>query len=235
VGHIASVSRLSQSDGEPGNLQRQCDPGWNLHGNAELSGHNGESGGGRVFDQRAGLMSLPLHQRYRHRWSMARSAVRSWSLILCRKQPSQARSGDLRRCRHADADAGGFARSQWVARLQLRSGESNRQPGVASGSAIPDGAYTVTLSYQDTFANPAASASVANVKLDQTSPPAMIAITGVPSYPYGNVLSAQFQAWTMHNIAWHRLYMFRDWVGIQSPISIRGHSQSTLMALGAVT
>ncbi len=38
-------------------------------------------------------------------------------------------------------------------------------PEVASGSAIPDGTYTVTLSYQDALGNPAATAASSNVSI----------------------------------------------------------------------
>jgi hypothetical protein len=45
-------------------------------------------------------------------------------------------------------------------------------PEVATGAAIPDGVYSVTLSFQDIGANPAATASTANVTID-TTPPAL--------------------------------------------------------------
>jgi len=41
---------------------------------------------------------------------------------------------------------------------------------ISSGAAIPDGTYTVTLSYQDALGNPAASASASNVLIDTTPP-----------------------------------------------------------------
>ena len=41
---------------------------------------------------------------------------------------------------------------------------------VASGEAIPDGTYAVTLSYQDALANPAATAVATNVTIDTTPP-----------------------------------------------------------------
>lgn len=41
---------------------------------------------------------------------------------------------------------------------------------VAAGGAVPDGLYTVTLSYQDSRGNPAASASVTNVRIDSVAP-----------------------------------------------------------------
>ena len=43
-------------------------------------------------------------------------------------------------------------------------------PEIASGSAIPDGLYTVTLSTQDIAGNPAATASATNVTVDTTPP-----------------------------------------------------------------
>lgn len=41
---------------------------------------------------------------------------------------------------------------------------------VVSGSAIPDGVYSVTLSYQDSLGNPAATAQASNVTIDGTAP-----------------------------------------------------------------
>lgn len=41
---------------------------------------------------------------------------------------------------------------------------------VAAGAVVPDGLFTVTLSYQDVGGNPAASASVADVRVDSTAP-----------------------------------------------------------------
>lgn len=41
---------------------------------------------------------------------------------------------------------------------------------VASGSAIPDGVYTVSLSYQDSLGNAAAAATSTNVLIDTTAP-----------------------------------------------------------------
>jgi uncharacterized delta-60 repeat protein len=43
-------------------------------------------------------------------------------------------------------------------------------PQIAHGVAIPDGIYTVTLSYQDALGAPAASVSVENVRVDTTAP-----------------------------------------------------------------
>lgn len=43
-------------------------------------------------------------------------------------------------------------------------------PEIASGAAIADGLYTVTLTYQDSFLNPAASTSIASVRIDRTAP-----------------------------------------------------------------
>ncbi len=43
-------------------------------------------------------------------------------------------------------------------------------PEIATGVPLPDGSYTVTLSYQDALANPAATATSAGVKLDTVLP-----------------------------------------------------------------
>lgn len=42
--------------------------------------------------------------------------------------------------------------------------------GIASGPAIPDGTYTVVLSYQDSAGNPRASATATGVRVDTTAP-----------------------------------------------------------------
>ena len=52
---------------------------------------------------------------------------------------------------------------------------------VTAGVAIPDGIYTVSISYQDALSNPAATTSTTNVKIDTTTlPPTLTApVTGV--------------------------------------------------------
>jgi hypothetical protein len=54
---------------------------------------------------------------------------------------------------------------------------------IGSGPAIPDGSYTVTLSYQDTFSHPAATASSAGVVIDNvTQAPTLSApVSGLPT------------------------------------------------------
>jgi hypothetical protein len=44
--------------------------------------------------------------------------------------------------------------------------------GISGGTSLPDGLYTVTLSYRDAAGNPVATASAANVRID-TTPPAV--------------------------------------------------------------
>jgi hypothetical protein len=43
-------------------------------------------------------------------------------------------------------------------------------PDIISGSAIPDGAYTITLSYRDALGNPVATATSENVRIDSVDP-----------------------------------------------------------------
>ena len=66
-------------------------------------------------------------------------------------------------------------------------------PQVASGAAIADGSYTVTLSYRDAVGNPVASAFSTNVTID-TMPPET-AITGGPAAVTTQTIAAfQFSA-----------------------------------------
>ena len=66
--------------------------------------------------------------------------------------------------------------------------------GIVGGPAIPDGAYTVTLSYQDVLSNGAVTAVSTNVQIDTTAPtlniPAPITVTATS--PTGAVVNYTF-------------------------------------------
>jgi hypothetical protein len=70
---------------------------------------------------------------------------------------------------------------------------------IASGGAIPDGIYEVTLSYQDALGNPSASATVTNVLVDATVPtiagtfsPLVLMEGPLPSYAQQTVVADAF-------------------------------------------
>jgi uncharacterized repeat protein (TIGR03803 family) len=56
---------------------------------------------------------------------------------------------------------------------------------IVSGSAIPDGVYTLTLTYQDSYGSPAASVSNSNVTIE-TNTPTLVLDSGTVSYTQNN-------------------------------------------------
>ena len=69
--------------------------------------------------------------------------------------------------------------------------------GVNGASNLPDGLYTVTLSYQDAPGNFAASASVANVRIDATAPAAgTVTLAPAGAVDAGAALLVTFAGWT---------------------------------------
>lgn len=94
--------------------------------------------------------------------------------------------------------------------------------GVLSGAAIPDGLYSVTLSYQDAAGNPAASAPVAtNVRVGAVPTPPD---TQSPSKPTGLAASSITQTSAMltwsaatDNVGVVGYHVFKDGVAFGSP------------------
>ncbi len=62
---------------------------------------------------------------------------------------------------------------------------------ITGGTSIPDGTYTVNLSYQDTLSNPTASAASSNIRIDTTAPvvTAPANVTAAPTSASGAVVT----------------------------------------------
>ncbi len=80
--------------------------------------------------------------------------------------------------------------------FQFDPQDPSSSTGVASGPAIPDGAYTVVLSYQDLAGNAVASDTSLNVVVD-TLPPAGGSFTATPnSVPEGTAITLSASGWS---------------------------------------
>ncbi|HEV7402600.1 MAG TPA: choice-of-anchor tandem repeat NxxGxxAF-containing protein [Chthoniobacteraceae bacterium] len=71
-------------------------------------------------------------------------------------------------------------------------------PAIVSGSAIPDGVYTVRISYQDAAGHPVASAESANVRVDTAGPVGgnMLLLPLDTMYAAGATVGVYFTNWT---------------------------------------
>jgi hypothetical protein len=68
---------------------------------------------------------------------------------------------------------------------------------LSGGTSIPDGVYTVTLSYQDSLGDPAASASSSNVQIDTVAPSGgTVTMTPVSPVAASAALTVNFANWT---------------------------------------
>ena len=76
-------------------------------------------------------------------------------------------------------------------------GNPTGTPQIASGAPVVDGTHAVTLTYQDTAGNPAASASSINVTVDTTGPSGgSMTLNPVSPVAASSAITVSFAAWT---------------------------------------